>query len=213
MASFTRPASAETTTMSSGADVEQVVEVARPASARRSCGRPAPSKKPCSWPACRSMVSTRSTPAAASMSATSLAVIGSRGMLFLSWRPYGYHGMTAVIALGRRQPRRLGHDHELHQRVVGGRRARLHDEHVGAADRLLVADVHLAVRERLQQHVAELDADALGDRLAQRRVGAAAEEHEPLVRRALHPARMARRRSSAAPTCPRPGTAGWPSRD
>ena len=33
------------------------------------------------------------------MSATSLAVIGSRGMLFLSWRPYGYHGMTAVIRL------------------------------------------------------------------------------------------------------------------
>ena len=33
------------------------------------------------------------------MSATSLAVIGSRGMPFLSWRTYGYHGMTAVTRL------------------------------------------------------------------------------------------------------------------
>ncbi len=39
----------------------------------------------------------RSTPAATSMSATSLAVIGSRGADFLSCREYGYHGMTAVI--------------------------------------------------------------------------------------------------------------------
>ena len=56
-------------------------------------------KKPCTWPACRSIVSTRSAPAASSMSATSLAVIGSRGALFLSWREYGYQGITAVIRL------------------------------------------------------------------------------------------------------------------
>ena len=41
-------------------------------------------KKPCTWPACRSIVSTRSTPAAWSISATSFAVIGSRGADFLS---------------------------------------------------------------------------------------------------------------------------------
>ena len=33
------------------------------------------------------------------MSATSRAVIGSRGMPFLSWRLYGYQGMTAVMRL------------------------------------------------------------------------------------------------------------------
>ena len=42
---------------------------------------------------------------------------------------------------------------------------RLDDEHVGAADRLLVATVRLAVRERLELHVAELDAELLGDPL------------------------------------------------
>ena len=44
------------------------------------------SKKPWTWPACRSIVSTRSTPAASSSSATSFAVMGSRGADFLSWR-------------------------------------------------------------------------------------------------------------------------------
>ena len=54
-------------------------------------------KKPWIWPAWRSIVSTRSTPATSSMSATSFAVIGSRGFDFLSWRVYGNHGTTAVI--------------------------------------------------------------------------------------------------------------------
>ena len=43
-------------------------------------------KKPWTWPAWRSIVSTRSTPAAWSRSAISFAVIGSRGADFLSWR-------------------------------------------------------------------------------------------------------------------------------
>ena len=54
-------------------------------------------KNPWIWPACRSIVSTRSVPAASSTSASSFAVIGSRGADFLSWREYGNHGMTAVI--------------------------------------------------------------------------------------------------------------------
>ena len=56
-------------------------------------------KNPWIWPAWRSIVRTRSTPAAWRSSATSLAVIGSRGEDFLSWREYGYQGMTAVIRL------------------------------------------------------------------------------------------------------------------
>src|SRR6266566_4843419 len=54
-------------------------------------------KKPWIWPACRSIATTRSTPATSRASATSLAVIGSRGADFLSWREYGNHGTTAVI--------------------------------------------------------------------------------------------------------------------
>ena len=56
-------------------------------------------KKPWIWPACRSIVTTRSTPALSSASATSFAVIGSRGADFLSCREYGYQGITAVIRL------------------------------------------------------------------------------------------------------------------
>ena len=54
-------------------------------------------KKPWIWPACRSIVSTRSAPASWSMSATKRAEIGSRGFAFRSWRAYGKSGMTAVI--------------------------------------------------------------------------------------------------------------------
>ena len=54
-------------------------------------------KKPCTWPACRSIVTTRSTPAVSKSSATRRAVMGSRGADFLSWREYPYHGVTAMI--------------------------------------------------------------------------------------------------------------------
>ena len=44
-----------------------------------------------------------------------------------------------------------------------GTHAGLDDEDVGAANRLLVATVRLAVRERLELIVAELDPELLGD--------------------------------------------------
>ncbi len=44
------------------------------------------SKKPWICPECRSTLITRSAPAAESMSATSLAVIGSRPVDLRSWR-------------------------------------------------------------------------------------------------------------------------------
>ena len=43
-------------------------------------------KKPCIWPACRSIATSLSMPATSSIFATSRAVIGSRGADFLSWR-------------------------------------------------------------------------------------------------------------------------------
>ena len=54
-------------------------------------------KKPWIWPACRSIVRIRSAPATWSRSATSRAVIGSRGLALRSWRAYGKSGITAVI--------------------------------------------------------------------------------------------------------------------
>src|SRR4051794_11257382 len=54
-------------------------------------------KKPWIWPACRSIVSTRSAPASCSRSATKRAEIGSRGFALRSCRAYGNSGTTAVI--------------------------------------------------------------------------------------------------------------------
>ena len=56
-------------------------------------------KKPWIWPACRSIVSSRSTPASWSMSATRRPEIGSRGLALRSCREYGNQGTTAVIRL------------------------------------------------------------------------------------------------------------------
>ena len=53
-------------------------------------------KKPWIWPECRSIVRSRSIPAASSIRATSRALIGSRGADFLSCREYPYHGVTAI---------------------------------------------------------------------------------------------------------------------
>ena len=47
----------------------------------------------------------------------------------------------------------------------------------------LVAAVRLAVRERLQLDLAELDAELLGDLLRELRVRATGEHHQPLLRR------------------------------
>ena len=68
--------------------------------------------------------------------------------------------------LGRCELRRLDHQQQLHQVLVDRLAARLHDEQVGAADRLVVAAVGLAVPERVQLDLAELDAELLGDPLA-----------------------------------------------
>jgi len=70
--------------------------------------------------------------------------------------------VNALIAFGITQ-------HQFHQRVVrrhagdGIRADWLHDEHVGAADRLLVTAVHLAAGEGLELHSAELPAEIGGD--------------------------------------------------
>ena len=67
-------------------------------------------------------------------------------------------------ALRRRELCGLDHQAELHQVPVDRRTAGLDEEEVGAADRLAVAAVGLAVRERLEHDLAELDAELLGDR-------------------------------------------------
>src|SRR5439155_749988 len=71
--------------------------------------------------------------------------------------------------------------------LVDRRRARLDDEDVRAADRLLVAAVRLAAGERSERNVADLNAELLGNALRELGMRTAREEHEPLGRPALDP--------------------------
>ena len=111
-------------------------------------------------------------------------------------------------AVRRGADRRVDHAQQLHQRVVGGdpgvrvAAGRLDDEHVGAADRLLVAAVDLAVGERLQRHGPELDAELVGD-LARRAPGWPG----PRTASAACRSRSARLRGHAPAAAPRPASA------
>jgi hypothetical protein len=71
--------------------------------------------------------------------------------------------------------------------LVDGDTARLDEKDVGAADRLHVARIRLAVLERLELDVAELEPEMLRDRACEIGVRAAAEDHEPLLRSTLDP--------------------------
>jgi hypothetical protein len=57
----------------------------------------------------------------------------------------------------------------------------LDDEEVGAADRLGVAAVDLAVGERLQAGVDQLDVQAVGDLPAELAARAPGRDHQPLL--------------------------------
>jgi hypothetical protein len=89
--------------------------------------------------------------------------------------------------VGRGADRRLDHHQQLHQHVVGGHALalgsadRLDDEDVGAADRIGVAAVDLAVRERLQPGVGQLHAEPLGDAQPELAARAPGGDHHPLV--------------------------------
>jgi hypothetical protein len=68
-------------------------------------------------------------------------------------------------ALRRAELRSLDQLQQLHQVLVDRVATGLDDEEVGAADRLVVAAVGLAVREALEGHLAELDTKLVGDRV------------------------------------------------
>ena len=92
------------------------------------------SKKPWICPTWRSMVIRRLVPAIVSRSATSLAVMGTRGSIF----PV-LPGVTVVrqhrgYPAGRRPLEGVDHDEKLHQVLVDRRSRRLHHEHVRTTD-------------------------------------------------------------------------------
>ena len=81
----------------------------------------------------------------------------------------------------------VDHHQQFHQRIVGGDAGRgvaargLHDEHIRATNRLVVAAVDLPVGEGLHGDGAQIDAQLAGDVVGQLRIGAAGEEHQPLA--------------------------------
>ena len=105
------------------------------------------SKKPWIWPACRSMVSTRSAPARVIRLATSLAEIGVRAAGFAVLPGVAEIGHHRRDPPGRRARQRVDADQQLHQVVVGRIAGRLDDEDVLAADVLVDDDEDLVVGE------------------------------------------------------------------
>ncbi len=84
-------------------------------------------------------------------------------------------------ALRRGEPRGLDHEEQLHDVLVDGVTAGLHEEEVGTSDRLAVAAVGLAVRERRELDLPELDRELLRDLRRQLGMRAAREHHQPLL--------------------------------
>ena len=132
-------------------------------------------KKPWIWPACRSIDSTRSTPAAVIRSATRRAEIGVRGLTLAILARVAEVRDDGDDRAGRRALERVDHDQQLHQVVVRGRAGRLHDEAVHAAHVLVDLDVDLAVGEAGHLGAAERRFDVATDRLRELAVGVTAE--------------------------------------
>ena len=133
------------------------------------------SKKPWIWPACRSMVSTRDAPAVVIRSATSLALIGTRGDDFAVLPRVAVVRDHRGDALGRGAPERVEHQQQLHQVVVHRRAGRLDDEHIAAAHVVGDLDHHLAVAEAAHVGAAEGHLQDLADLGGQRPVRVAGE--------------------------------------
>ena len=118
--------------------------------------------------------------------ATIRAEIGSRGRRLLVLAGVAVPGHDGDDPVGGGALRGVDHRQQLDQGVVGRHPAllvgagRLDDEDVGAADRLLVAAVDLAVGEGLQRHLAEVDVELVGDAGGELHRAAAAEDHHPL---------------------------------
>ena len=177
-ASFARPASGETATHSSSTTLSRKYWVSIGRAIRWSTGI---WKKPCTWPACRCIVSTRSAPAVSSIRATSRAEIGSRGSRLLVLARVAVPGRHGDDAVRRGALGRVDHQQQLHQVPVHRRVRRLDDEDVRAADRLQVAAVDLAVGEGLQLDAAERDPELPAILRAELLAAAAGEHHQPLV--------------------------------
>ena len=117
-------------------------------------------KKPWIWSACRSIVSSRSTPTASSMLAHDLGADRHARRARAAVLP----GVAEVRdhrgdAAGRGALERVDHDAQLHQVLVGRRAGRLHDEDVARAHVLLDLDVDFAVGEAADLGLAEFDAE------------------------------------------------------
>ena len=97
------------------------------------------------------------------------------------------HGRDALRA---RALHRVDHDELLDDRLVHGLVVGLHDEHIGAAHRLLRTEVDLARREPADLPLADGDAEVVGDLVRERRVDGARVEHHPLLGHDLHAQRL-----------------------
>src|SRR5512132_2855761 len=92
--------------------------------------------------------------------------------------------------LGARALHGVDHDQLFDDRLVHGLVMGLHDEHVGAAYRLLGTEVDLARREASDLPLTDRDAEVVGDLARERRMDGARVEHHPLLGHDLHAQRL-----------------------
>jgi len=131
---------------------------------------------------CRSMVSTRLTPAALSKLATSLAVIGTRGWSLRSWRAYPKkrnHGRDPIRAGA---PRCIDHDQQFHQVLIGWRTSRLNVK-TSCPRCFPRSSRNVRHPERAESLPARGDADVFANPLGQISVGRAGEDFQFWLKR------------------------------
>ena len=81
-------------------------------------------------------------------------------------------------AIGAGAPRRIHHDEQLHQVLIGRRAGRLDNENIAAANVLVDLDVSFAVGKRADRGLAKRSADKIADPLRELAVGGAGENLE-----------------------------------
>ena len=127
-------------------------------------------KKPWIWPACRSMVTTRSAPGDGDHVGDQARRDRHARLVLLVGAAVGVVGHHAGDALGAGAPQGVHHDQQLHDAAVHRRARRLDDEDVLAAHAAVQLDEDVLVGEVDDVDAAQRDAEALGDLLRQRRV-------------------------------------------
>ena len=98
------------------------------------------------------------------------------GLIFAILARITVEGQHRCDPRGTGPTHRVDHDEQLHQVVIRRRRCGLHHIHIFTAHVLINLHKRLAIGERLDRTLAELDADVIANGVGERFVGGAAKK-------------------------------------